>query len=150
MILGIVGSEEIKFTEQGKLNACSKIMHLVNDPLVTEVCSGECHLGGIDIWTKEITLNVGKIFTPFPPYGLYWTEFKKRNELIAYHSDHVWCITVDVLPKEYTGMRFEECYHCAKHSILNPPPHIKSGGCWTMYKAIECGKKGSLFVVHNY
>jgi hypothetical protein len=151
MIVGIVGSEEVKFTELGKQNALHYIRQIVADPEVTEVVSGGCHLGGIDIWAEEIAKEYNKKMTVFLPTGHYWsTGFKPRNEKIANKSDIVYCITVDKLPENYNGMKFDLCYHCERNSVISYPDHVKSGGCWTMYYAIDHGKKGKLIVVHNY
>lgn len=149
MIIGIVGAEEAKFTEQGTTFAKSKILEYIIQPEVTEVCSGCCHLGGVDIWAEIITKEVGKKFTPFPPYGLFWQKFKERNIQIAKHSAKVYNITVNKLSDTFTGMRHDCCYHCEKNSVIPYPPHIKSGGCWTMWYAINIGKEGQMFVVKN-
>lgn len=149
MIIGIVGSEEAKFTEVGKKNVYYYLEQLINNFLVTKVISGGCHLGGIDIWAIEEALKYGKETEVCYPAGLYWTEYKKRNIEIAQKSDIVYCITVDTLPIDYKGMRFDECYHCEKYSLIPYPSHVKSGGCWTMWYALNHGKKGKLIVVNN-
>ncbi len=149
-IVGIVGSEEAKFTEYGRQNALHYIKDIICAYDTKEVVSGGCHLGGIDIWAEEIAKENNKQTTIYYPYGLYWTEYKKRNILIAERSDIVFCITVDKLPTNYDGMTFDNCYHCEKNTVIPYPPHVKSGGCWTMYKAIELGKRGQLIVVHNF
>jgi hypothetical protein len=41
------------------------------------------------------------------------------------------CINVIALPDSYRGRRFDGCYHC----LTRNPPHIKSGGCWTAWRA---------------
>lgn len=140
MIIGIVGSEETKFTHLGKVRAFSKLLEIIENPEITEVVSGKCHLGGIDIWAIQVAKEVGKICTEFPPDRLSWEWYKKRNLLIANKSDVVHCITVDKLPDTYNGMKFDYCYHCKTDG------HIKSGGCWTMKQA----KVGVLHVVQNY
>jgi hypothetical protein len=149
MIIGIVGSEESKFTEKGKLHAIQWIKRLIADPTVTGVASGECHLGGIDIWAHEVTVGFGKRFYKFPPLLRQWEGgYKQRNIQIAQCSEVVYCISVDQLPRSYNGMRFEYCYHC-DGDVLNPPNHIKSGGCWTTKYARKLGKHGILIVVRN-
>lgn len=140
MRIGIVGSEEIKFTKEGKQQAISLIRQILSEPNVTEVISGGCHLGGIDIWAEEIGRELGLIVTVFKPKSLSWEGgYKERNLEIANNSDVVHCITVDKLPASYTGMRFNSCYHCRRND------HIKSGGCWTMHKA----KFGKLHIIQQ-
>lgn len=139
MRIGIVGSEAAKFTPESEAAARSLIREIIAHPEVTEVCSGDCHLGGIDQWAREECEKVGKSFTGYPPKVHNWEQgYKPRNLQIA-KSDVVHCITVDKLPETYTGMRFSRCYHC------NTNEHVKSGGCWTMIRA----KKGILHVIKN-
>jgi len=143
MIVGIVGSESSKFTEEGERRAKLAISNILNDWMVTEVVSGGCHLGGIDIWAVEMAKDFGIPVTEFKPEKLEWTYYKKRNLQIADRSDVVFCITVDRLPENFTGMRFKSCYHCRTSD------HVKSGGCWTMKQAIKMGKPGHLVVIKN-
>jgi hypothetical protein len=147
VIVGIVGSEEIKFTPDSKQRAQALIRHILSDPDVVEVVSGACHLGGIDVWAAEIGKELGLVVTEYPPKNRYWdTGYKPRNMQIARRSNVVHCITVDRLPETYVGMTFDLCYHC------NTKDHVKSGGCWTMKQAIKMGKLGILHVVkqENY
>lgn len=143
IIVGIVGSEAVKFTAKGRSDAEQLIVDILADPSVTEVVSGKCHLGGIDIWAAEFGEAMGLIVTEYPPEAQSWWAYKKRNLQIAERSYIVHCITVDRLPESYTGMRFDLCYHCGTNS------HVKSGGCWTMKQAIKLGKAGILHVIEN-
>lgn len=139
MKIGIVGSEAAKFTSDSEAVARSLIRELILQAEVTEVCSGDCHLGGIDQWAREECEKIGKSFIGYAPKVHNWEQgYKPRNLQIA-KSDVVHCITVDRLPESYTGMRFSRCYHC------NTNEHVKSGGCWTMKRA----KRGVLHVVKN-
>jgi hypothetical protein len=145
MIVGIVGSEEAKFTPLGKQRARLLISSILANPKVTEVVSGGCHLGGIDIWAAEMGHALGLEVTEFKPKSLSWSGgYADRNLQIAERSDIVYCITVDRLPEDYSGMRFEKCYHCRTNT------HVKSGGCWTMKQARRAGKIGKLYVIQNY
>ena len=139
MIIGIVGSEAIKFTEKTKAKAKELITSIVKD--FDGVSSGHCHLGGIDIWAEEIGKNLGKKLYIFKPAQLSWTGYKDRNIQIALKSDAVYCITVKELPEFYTGMKFDSCYHC------KTTEHIKSGGCWTVKYAKRMGKPTKVFVI---
>lgn len=141
MIIGIVGSEAAKFTPETERLARMAIRSLINGPYATEIVSGGCHLGGIDIWAKEESFLLHKPFTEFLPTKLEWSGYKARNLKIARRSDRVVCITVAKYPPSYKGMKFSMCYHC------NTTLHIKSGGCWTVRKAIELGKIGEVVVI---
>jgi hypothetical protein len=143
MIVGIVGSEESKFTSKGRADAEIIIVEILAGLDVTEVVSGKCHLGGIDVWAAEFGEVIGLTVTEYPPEAQSWWAYKKRNLQIAARSDIVHCITVDRLPESYTGMRFGLCYHCGTKD------HVKSGGCWTMKQAIKLGKTGVLHVIEN-
>lgn len=130
-MLGIVGHEAAKFTPKTEGAARAFIRALIRLKGASEVCSGECPLGGIDVWTREETLALGLPFVPYPPKENTWEGgFKPRNLQIA-AADHVCCIVVDRLPASYRGRVFQGCYHCRDRN----PPHVKSGGCWTAWKA---------------
>lgn len=147
MKIGIVGSEAAKFTPDTETKARDAIANLIEEGLHTDgqiptIVSGECHLGGIDIWAKEIALDANIGYIGHPPKTLKWEGgYKQRNLLIARDSDLCVCITVKNFPPDYKGMRFPYCYHCKTSD------HIKSGGCWTVKQAIKLGKQGRIIVV---
>ena len=140
MKLGIVGSEAAKFTPETELLAKEQIADFLN--LGDTVISGECHLGGIDIWAKEYAIENGIKYKGFPPKTLRWSDgYKPRNIQIAEASDYLVCITVKELPPGYAGMKFPLCYHCGTKD------HVKSGGCWTVKYARKLGKPGEIIVI---
>lgn len=141
LIWGIVGSEEAKFTPESKLEAKTILLNMLN--IGDTVVSGECHLGGIDIWAKEIALAQGCKYVGCPPAFRTWQSFKRRNIAIAEASDYVICITVRSLPPGFKEGGWERyCYHCKTDQ------HIKSGGCWTVkYAREKLGKPGRVVVV---
>ena len=141
MILGIVGSEESKFTESSKHSALMVIKSNIHHYKATAVCSGSCHLGGIDLWAIEVAKELELETIEFPPKFRSWAAYKERNIKIAETSDVVVCITVGKLPESYTGMRFDLCYHCGTKD------HVKSGGCWTTKYARKLGKEAFTVVV---
>lgn len=142
MILGIVGSEAAKFTEETEAKAKGRIAGLIIEYHPTLVVSGGCHLGGIDSWAIEIAKRYKIDTKEYLPADLQWsTGYKPRNIEIAEASDLLVCITVKELPEDYKGMRFKLCYHCKTDS------HVKSGGCWTMKYAKKIGKETRLIVV---
>ena len=144
MTLGIVGAEECKFTPYGKAQALTLIRRLVSHPDCTAVVSGGCHLGGVDIWARQMAEQYGRQFTEFLPAERSWYYgYRIRNLQIASHCNVLHCITVPYLPATYTGRTFRYCYHCDSTS------HIKSGGCWTMKEAARMGKKTALHIVRQ-
>ena len=155
MKIGIVGSEQAKFTPETEARARELISYLLSNPAVSGVVSGGCHLGGVDIFAEEATEAFNMFADARPisltvhlPRRLSWPEYKRRNLAIVRDSDEVHCITVERLPVHYTGMRFPLCYHCARAGAeFADRPHVKSGGCWTMHQARKLGKKGFLHIV---
>jgi hypothetical protein len=144
--LGIVGSEEAKFTPHTRDRACAIIHALLRNLDVDLVVSGHSPLGGIDIWAIEVAEALGIETLEFPPKTHRWADgYKPRNLQIAEHSDMVVCITVKTLPASYTGMQFHGCYHCQ----TPPEDHVKSGGCWTMKQAARAGKAARLIVIRE-
>lgn len=135
MIVGIVGSEAVKFTPETERLAKREIRLILSWSNVVGYSSGHCHLGGVDIWTEEIGNGLGLKPYVYSPYILSWEGYKRRNIEIAKTSDELHCITVKKLPDGYTGMKFPYCYHCKTND------HIKSGGCWTLKYAEKLGKK---------
>lgn len=133
--LGIVGHEAAKFTPTTERAARSLIRQAINYYRPRKVVSGECPLGGVDIWAREESAALGVPFHPYAPEVNEWEPpnggygFKARNIDIA-KSQHVICVVVDALPPTYRGRRFDICYHCGKRN----PPHVKSGGCWTAWR----------------
>jgi hypothetical protein len=142
MRLGIVGHEAAKFTPHSQDRCEQAIWDAIADYGATEVISGGCHLGGVDIWAIEVA-EARKIPTrEFLPVIRGWEGgYKQRNMKIAENSDYVLCFVVDRYPENYKGMRFDYCYHCGTKD------HIKSGGCWTVKYAKKIGKDGRIIVV---
>ena len=143
MKLGIVGHEARKFTPQTEAAAKLAITGAICLYKPELVISGECPLGGIDIWAKEIAKALNIPFQPYPPKHNSWAKgYKPRNLQIANNSDLVLVIAVRSLPATYTGMRFAECYHCRNHGA-DGTNHIKGGGCWTAWK---CKQRAWIFI----
>jgi hypothetical protein len=140
--IGIVGSEQAKFTPLTERAARAFIRRLLTRPGVSAVVSGACHLGGVDSYAREEGEAIGRAVFEFAPAVRSWSDgYKPRNAKIASASDHVVCITVRELPASYEGMRFPLCYHCKVAT------HVKSGGCWTVNEAIRLGKGGYVYVI---
>lgn len=134
--LGIVGHAADKFTPETEAAAKRIIREEARAFGATHIVSGRCPLGGVDIWAEEAATDLGLIPIIYPPKVNSWSApggYKARNLLIARDSDCVLVIVVAALPEGYKGMRFNGCYHCGKRN----PPHVKSGGCWTAWKAKE-------------
>lgn len=140
MTIGIVGSEQAKFTHATEAEARRIIRSFLGPDTV--VCSGECPLGGVDWFARQEAKRLGLAFRGFPPVTRSWsTGYQPRNIQIAEASDLVVCITVAMLPPHYTGMRFDYCYHCGVNT------HVKSGGCWTVKYAKRIGKEGLVITI---
>lgn len=138
--IGIVGHAADKFTPLMEERAKEIILEIITALLISEedisltVISGGCHLGGIDKWAEEVANYIGIPVTVHAPRVLSWSAlggYRDRNLKIAKESDIVHCIVAEEYHSGYTGMRFAKCYHCGSRN----PPHIKSGGCWTAWKA---------------
>jgi hypothetical protein len=146
MKIGIVGSGDDKFTEEGKSRA-RVLIHLLCKATTTDtIVSGHSPVGGIDIWAEEIALSHNKKLDLKIPKQHTWNAqygYKQRNLDIAKDSDEVHVIVVDKYPEHYKGMRFKLCYHCKTDT------HIKSGGCWTGIQAQKLGKKVYWHIIKN-
>jgi len=143
--IGIVGNEEAKFTSLGRTRAFDKLVQLIDRPEIIKVVSGGCHLGGIDKWAIQVASELGKEIEEFLPEKLQWEGgYKQRNIQIAEASEEVHCLSVNKLPENYSGMKFEYCYHCHRND------HIKSGGCWTILYAKRIERKGFLWIIENF
>jgi hypothetical protein len=147
MILGIVGSEAAKFTQETEALARKAIRGAIKTLQATKVCSGECPIGGVDIYAKEEAIELlGKDgYIGHPPKVHQWggkDGYMARNKQIAETSHVVICFTVRTLPPDYIPKGWEwYCYHCGTDQ------HIKSGGCWTTKYARSLGKSGYTLIV---
>lgn len=147
MIVGVVGHERAKFTAETEAEARRRIRALLSRPGVTGAVSGACHLGGVDIWAREIAGELGLPFQEFAPAKRTWAGgYRERNLEIAKASDEVWCVVVAKLPEGYRGMRFKGCYHCDRERD-GVAAHVKSGGCWTVRRALRLGRRGGWVVI---
>lgn len=144
MKIGIVGSEQNKFTPLTEALARQCIRTILIQSKATHVVSGACHLGGVDIFAVEEARWLGLQTVEFPPSERSWgtrtTGYQGRNIQIARESDEVYCITVDKMPP--WGDRVY-CFHCKTLT------HVKSGGCWTAKFAKRLGKPAAVYVVSN-
>ena len=137
--IGVVGAERSKFTA----NQVFVVRRLIADLIrgYDRVVSGACHLGGVDLWAVRVAREKGLSVTEYPPETRDWAGYKARNLLIARDADHVVCIVVSRLPLGFKGLTHRLCYHCGIDD------HVKSGGCWTAWRAVEMGKTASLVIV---
>lgn len=142
MRIAIVGSEQAKFTPETEQAARAHIRSLLSPGDV--VISGECHLGGVDIYAREEAVALGLEFLPFAPARLQWSGgYRERNLAMARACELCVCITVRRLPEGWDHSNYASlyCYHC------HTSEHVKSGGCWTVKEARELGKEGMVIVV---
>ncbi len=145
--IGIVGHGKDKFTKDAESKAkelIKKILLTVHDDY-EENClvSGHSPVGGIDIWAEEIANELNIKTDIKSPRQHSWDGeygYKARNIDIAESCNECHIILVNQLPPNYKGMKFNNCYHCAKHQDFNIPEHVKSGGCWTGWQAYQRNK----------
>ena len=134
MRLGIVGHAQEKFTPKTEAQAREAIWLSIQAYDPTHVVSGHSPMGGVDLYAEEQAEKMGIPTLIYAPTSHRWDGpggFKERNLRIAADSDVVLVVVVRDLPPEFAGMRFNGCYHCGDRN----PPHVKSGGCWTAWRA---------------
>jgi hypothetical protein len=137
--IGIVGAERAKFSAS-QIFVVRRLIRSLIAPYDV-VVSGACHLGGVDEWAARVGHECGKGVTEFPPKTKSWESYKARNIEIVMLADRVVSIVVRRLPLGFKGMKHRLCYHCKTDD------HVKSGGCWTAWKALEWGKTAELIIV---
>lgn len=135
-VLCVVGHGADKFTAETEAAARKAIRGFAEGYAPTLVISGASPVGGIDHWAIEEAQALGIPVREYPPEVLAWdgldrTGFKQRNEAMAAAANLVHVVVVRELPPGYQGRRFPSCYHCRERN----PVHVKSGGCWTAWKA---------------
>ena len=134
MRLGIVGHAEEKFTPATRVAAMAAILELIKRHDAKTIVSGHSPMGGVDIYAEEIGRELGLELDIKTPRQNRWEGeygFRARNLDIARCSDLVAVVVVRELPPDFEGKHFPHCYHCKDRN----PPHVKSGGCWTAWKA---------------
>lgn len=134
MRLGIVGHGWEKFTPETTLECREQMENLIVEFSPTVILSGRSPMGGVDIWAEDLATKHGIEMDIKVPKTRSWDGdygYKARNLDIAACSDVVVCVVVRVLPPGFKGMTFNGCYHCKGRN----PVHVKSGGCWTAWKA---------------
>jgi len=113
----IVGADERAWIPETEKEAKAWIEIIVSIFPNAEFVSGECPLGGIDIWTESLAKQLHKQFTPFKPKINKWQGvggYKDRNTKMAEYGD----LIIDIEPKGH-----------------------RSGGTWTIEYAQDKGKK---------
>jgi ribA/ribD-fused uncharacterized protein len=148
--VGIVGHGANKFNTNTERIAKRVIENILRHAIdkygignVTLV-SGHSPMGGIDIWSEEIAIDLGISMDIKAPRQNTWDGeygYKQRNTDIAKESTELHNIVVAEYPSNYRGRRFDECYHCHNKT------HIKSGGCWTMHKAASFGNNATMHII---
>lgn len=156
-LVGIVGAEAAKFSAAAEEGARG-IIKMLLEPPGRVLVSGGCHLGGIDIWAEEEYAALpDRAARPDPiihlPATREWsTGYGPRNERIAQTCHEIHNIVVDRYVEGFRGRTFPICYHCARRFREHPEygqasTHVKSGGCWTAYRAEQLGKQATWYVV---
>jgi hypothetical protein len=161
MNLGIVGHAQEKFTPRTEGLARDAIIEAIlrhsKAKPITRIISGRSPMGGVDLYAEDIAWQLRIPFLAHVPrvdgwhgdggppseeieetdgmkWRREWSGFRTRNLAIARDSDLVLSVVVAELPPGFAGKTFGTgCYHCDKH-VGAPPPHVKSGACWTAWK----------------
>jgi len=143
--VGIIGHGERKLGKKVrdamKEHMKKRLKDFLKEDRVT-VVSGHSPLAGVDWMAEEVAREMSLPLVIYAPKEMSWSGtggFKERNLSIVRESDIVLVYLVNELPPNFQGMRFDSCYHCEKWGDY--PPHIKSGACWTAFKAIQMGKE---------
>ena len=142
MKVGIVGHGGEKFNHAQYKKAMQIIAEICDRSEVEVLVSGASPLGGIDIWAQHYAEEQGILTDIKEPMQKSWEGgygYRARNMDIAKTSDVVHVIVMEGYNPTFSGRRFEICYHCTRYG--DHPLHIKSGGCWTGWKAFDMGKK---------
>jgi hypothetical protein len=147
--IGIIGHAADKFTVRSSMEAVNGVICSLLMPYRTKsgtvFISGHSPLGGVDLWAEDAAKVFGFRLDIKKPEVHQWHDdgahkgFRSRNIDIAKSCDELHVILISDYPPDYRGMKFDDCYHCKTHSS-HPPHHVKSGACWTGWKASELGK----------
>lgn len=148
--LAIVGHAKDKFTSCTKQRTKHLIKQIISKEKPSVVISGGCPLGGVDIWAEETANELGIPTCIYRPKVHRWNPergygFRARNLDIANNCDVLYNVVVEDWPKGYTGKKYRD-YHCVGKGV---PSHVKSGGCWTAWKAYAAGKRVVWAIVAN-
>lgn len=140
--VAIVGHSEDKFTGLTAPLAQQAIASILDREKASVLVSGGCPLGGVDIWAEKIAVHKGIDTRIFRPDIHKWDPkegkgFKARNIEIAENCDVLYNVVVRDYPPHYNGKRVCD-YHCEKR-VEEVPRHVKSGGCWTAWRAFDLG-----------
>lgn len=134
MRLGIVGHAQEKFVFETEHHAREAIRDAIALHAPSAIVSGHSPMGGVDWYAEEIANELEIPAIIYAPQRNTWygpCGYRERNLKIAAESDIVLVVVVKQLPPGYKGMRFSGCYHCKERT----PEHVKSGGCWTAWRA---------------
>ena len=153
--VGIIGAEAAKWPDE-RHNEVRVVIHdimlkcwLDNDSTPFILVSGHCHLGGADMWAEDEAKLLDWAYDSkyiFEPKQLQWDApygFKKRNLDIAKFSDELHVVVAKDYPTDFEGMKFPNCYHCAK--VGRPTKHLKSGACWTANEFVRIHSKEPIY-----
>lgn len=153
MLIGIVGAGKEKFTPETEKRAREIIRTiLLSNPTAT-ITSGHSPVEGIDIVTEEefyLHPTTGGLWIR-APIVRWWGKgseygFMARNTDIA-QADLVVVIVVKEYPPNYKRKPFDPlvpyCYHCKDRR----ESHVKSGACWTGWKALEFGHQATWYIL---
>lgn len=144
--VAIIGHAADKFTPETEAQAREVIRGLLVSADV--LVSGGCHLGGVDIFAEEEADALGVAKDIKLPATQSWADgYKPRNLAIADACTEAHSVVVADYPAGYDAPRYGArngqpyCYHCDRND------HVKSGGCWTVTRALALRKPGRIHVI---
>lgn len=144
MNVGIIGHGRDKFNAVSKAVAKAEISRILSRHAGRcIIVSGRSPMGGVDVWAESLAVKLGFPVDIKVPKDHQWDGdygFKQRNLDIAETCDIIYVILVSDYPGNYRGRRFDSCYHCNQHDH-DHEEHVKSGACWTAWKAVEREKE---------
>jgi hypothetical protein len=150
MNVAIIGNGSDKFTPASRIRAFRAIRRILDDHPDAVIVSGRSPVGGIDVWAEKIAVEMGFDTLIFEPEIHAWDGkmgFRERNLRIAEASDVVYILVAKDYPPGYKGRRWDFCYHCDREDNLDYFIHVKSGACWTGWKAREMNKEVHWIVI---
>jgi len=104
MKVAIVGHAADKFSPAAEKAVKEYIREVISGRVFTHVISGECPLGGVDIWAHEIADELDVEFISKAPKENTWEGgFKPRNIAMARECDALYNIVVSHYPLNYKG-----------------------------------------------
>lgn len=122
--LAVIGTSRLEPDEAEKIEKYLKSIVIIHSPEV--IISGGAR--GVDSIAEITALEKNIPFLKHSPIKKTWKYYKERNLRIINDCTDLICFTT-------RKIKTKQCYH---HK--GGEPHQVTGGCWTMFRALEHGK----------